>query len=622
MNYRFLGSRLSQFDMKNMTAEDRKVLASELRDKILKTVSANGGHLASNLGVVELTIALLTVFDYEHDKIVFDVGHQSYSYKLMTGRFDNFDTLRQEGGISGFPRVSESQYDAFDTGHSSTSVSAALGMARARDLKGEKDYIISVIGDGALTGGLAFEGINDAGISKTPMIIILNDNEMSIDKNVGGLSLHLRKIRASSGYIAAKRSTESFLHKIPGLGNLIIKFILAIKDWFRFIVYRKTPSIFDDLGLVYYGPVDGHDTEALIETLNAVKDIEAPVLIHVATKKGKGYGFAEKNPSDYHGVGPFDLEKGVQKSDAPTFTSSFGNIMIDEAEENDKVVAVCAAMAAGTGLSGFAGRFPERFFDCGIAEGHCVTMASGLAISGFVPVVAIYSSFLQRAYDEMIHDCCFMNNHVVFAIDRAGFVGQDGHTHNGLRDISYLNSMPNMTVFAARDYEDLRHIMHYCINVHEGPCAVRYPRGSAEYTSALYSDPNECLLPHIVSDKGSDFAVISVGITCKDCDRAVFKLSKSGLFGKHINLSLIRPVPAEELIALLGNVDKVYICEEGIVSGGAYESIRTEIEKITGRYRFIPIAVEDDMIRAASPKRQREIAGIDAESIFNKIIGD
>ena len=608
--------------MKNMTSEDRKILASELRDKILNTVSKNGGHLASNLGAVELTIALLTVFDYKNDKIVFDVGHQSYSYKLMTGRFNDFDTLRQEGGISGFPRISESKYDAFDTGHSSTSVSAALGIARARDLKNDNNYVVAVIGDGALSGGLAFEGINDLGISKTQMIVILNDNEMSIDKNVGGMSKHLSKIRYKSGYIAAKRSTESFLRKIPLLGNLLIRFIMAIKDWFRFIVYRKTPSIFEDLGMVYYGPVDGHDTDALISTLNAVKDINAPVLLHVATKKGKGYTFAEKNPSDYHGVGPFDLEKGIQKSGKETFTSAFGQAVIDEANKNRKIVCVCAAMSQGTGLYDFAARYPKRFFDCGIAEEHCVTMASGLAISGYIPVVAIYSSFLQRAYDEIIHDCCFMNNHVIFAIDRAGFVGNDGHTHHGLRDISYLNSMPNMTVFAARDYKDLRNILDHCIVKVKGPCAVRYPRGGISYTTALYEEIGDCVLPHMVADRGNDYALISIGVMCEECDKAFDMLSKAGLFGKHINLSMIKPVPVDEIISMLGKAGKVYICEEGIVSGGAGEAIRYEIEKKTDRYRFVPIAVENDMIKAATVARQREIAGIDSVSIYNKIVGN
>ena len=620
MEYRFLDGNLSNFDLHNMSSEDRKILAAELRDKIINTVSQNGGHLAGNLGAVELTIAMLSVFDYEEDKFVFDVGHQSYSYKLLTGRFDRFDTLRQENGISGFPRVSESPYDAFDTGHASTSVSAALGMARARDLRGKDNYVIAIIGDGALSGGLAFEGFNDLGISKTKMIVILNDNEMSINKNVGGMSKHLAKIRAKSGYIEAKKNTESFLRKIPVLGKLIIKIILALKDWFRFIVYRKTPSIFEDLGMVYYGPIDGHDMDALIDIFKAVKDINAPVLIHVATKKGKGYKFAEENPSAYHGVGPFNIETGVADSSKASFTSTFGNIMVKESRSNTSIVAVCAAMSLGTGLTEFAKKHPERFFDCGIAEEHCVTMASGLAISGFVPVVAIYSSFLQRAYDEICHDCCFMNNHVVFAIDRAGFVGNDGHTHNGLRDISFMISMPNMISFAARDYVDLQNIMHYLLLKVSGPCSVRYPRGSSDYEEALYEDPEDCVKPHLVANKGNDYALISIGVMCKECEDAYNTLCKKGLFGKHINLSLIKPVPVNELLEQLGNVRDVYICEEGIVNGGAGEYISLELRKYTDKYEFHQIAVEDDMIRAASPARQRQIAGIDSESIVNRIL--
>ena len=356
-------------------------------------------------------------------------------------------------------------------------------MARARDLKKEDNYVIAVIGDGALTGGLAYEAINDLGHSKTRMIVILNDNEMSIDRNVGGLSRYLSKLRVSSGYISAKRTTEGFLKKLGWFGRGIIKIILAIKDFFRFLLYRKKPSMFEDLGLNYYGPVDGHNTEDLIKALNAIKDIKDPMLLHVITKKGKGYAPAENNPSDYHGVGSFDLETGVSKNGKSSYTTAFAGALEEIAEKNPKVVAISAAMAQGTGLDHYSMRFPTRFFDCGIAEEHCVTMAGGLAVSGFVPVVAIYSSFLQRAYDEMITDVCFMNNHVVFSIDRAGFVGQDGHTHHGLLDLSYLNSMVNMTLFAPRDYKDLRNCLDYAVNTCTGPVAVRYPRGSSARNS-------------------------------------------------------------------------------------------------------------------------------------------
>ena len=452
MEYRYLNDDLTPDYLHTLNASDRKALCGELREKIISTVSKNGGHLASNLGCVELTVALLSVFNYKKDKIVFDVGHQSYSYKLLTGRFSRFDTLRQQGGISGFPRRSESPYDAFDTGHSSTSVSAALGMARARDLSGSDEYVIAVIGDGAMTGGLAYEAINDLGHSGSRMIVILNDNEMSIDKNVGGMSRYLKNLRISSGYISAKRMTENFLVKnMPVIGKPITRFIIAIKNFFRFLINKQVPSMFEDLGLIYYGPIDGHDTESLIKALDAVKDLRHPVLLHVCTKKGKGYSFAENEPSSYHGVGPFDRETGVGKSSKLTYTSAFAGAMLEVAAKNKNVVGISAAMAQGTGMDKFANKFPTRFFDCGIAEEHAVTMAGGLSVSGYIPVVAIYSSFLQRAYDQIIHDVCFMNNHVVFAVDRSGFVGNDGHTHNGLYDITYLNSVPNMTLLSPRD---------------------------------------------------------------------------------------------------------------------------------------------------------------------------
>ena len=522
MDYKILGKDTSPEFLKALKPEEREQLCAELRDKILNTVSSNGGHLGSNLGAVELTVALLSVFDYKQDKIVFDVGHQAYSYKLLTGRFDRFNTLRQKDGISGFPRITESPYDAFDTGHSSTSISAAMGIARARDLEGKKFDVVAVIGDGALTGGLAYEAINDLGHSKTRMIIILNDNEMSIDKNVGGLSKHLSKLRISSGYISAKQTTESFLRKLGFVGRGLIKIILAIKDFFRFLLYRKTPSMFDDLGLNYYGPVDGHNMEDLIKAFDGAKEIKGPVLIHVLTEKGKGYAPAEKNPSDYHGVGPFDLETGVTPG-KNSYTTVFASTLTELAVKNPKIVAISAAMTLGTGLDNYQMKFPGRFFDCGIAEEHSVTMAGGMAVSGYTPVVAIYSSFLQRAYDEMITDCCFMNSHVVFAIDRAGFVGADGHTHHGLLDISYLNSMVNMTVFSPRDYTDLKRCLTYAIDTVKGPVAVRYPRGASpfEANGPLYADINDCVLPHVVCDYGNDFAIVSTGKICEEADQAM-----------------------------------------------------------------------------------------------------
>ena len=620
MEYKYLGKDLTFETLRDMKPEERVELCSELRDKILKTVSENGGHLASNLGAVELTVALLSVFDYKTDKIVFDVGHQAYSYKLLTGRFDRFNTLRQKDGISGFPRITESPYDAFDTGHSSTSISAAMGIARARDLDGKKNQVVAVIGDGALTGGLAYEAINDLGHSKTKMIVILNDNEMSIDKNVGGLSKHLSKLRISSGYISAKQTTESFLQKLGFLGRGIIKIILAIKDFFRFLLYRKRPSMFDDLGLNYYGPVDGHNMNDLIKALEAAKEIRGPVLIHVLTKKGKGYGPAETNPSDYHGVGPFDLETGVTNG-KNSYTTVFASAMTELAAKNPKIVAISAAMTLGTGLDNFQMKYPARFFDCGIAEEHSVTMAGGLAVSGYIPVVAIYSSFLQRAYDEMITDCCFMNSHVVFAIDRSGFVGNDGHTHHRLLDISYLNSMVNMTVLSPRDYTDLKRCLAYAIDSVKGPVAVRYPRGASPFEASgpLYTDPADCVLPHVVCDYGNDFAIVSTGKICEEADRAMEILKDQGIMGKHINLTLIKPMPAKEIWDLLVGTKYVFSLEEGIISGGFGEALERELQILGFESDVTVFGVRNPIVRAMSQKEQLKYCGLDGDTVAASI---
>jgi len=620
MEYKHLGKDISYDTLKAMTSQEREELCSELRDKILKTVSQNGGHLASNLGAVELTVALLSVFDYKQDKIVFDVGHQAYSYKLLTGRYDRFDTLRQKDGISGFPRIAESPYDAFDTGHSSTSISAAMGIARARDLEGKKNYVVAVIGDGALTGGLAYEAINDLGHSKTRMLIILNDNEMSIDKNVGGLSKYLSKLRISSGYLSAKATTESFLRKLGIVGRGLIKIILAIKDFFRFLLYRKKPSMFEDLGLVYYGPVDGHNTDDLIKAFDAVKDIRGPVLIHVLTKKGKGYEPAETNPSDYHGVGPFDLETGVVTG-KNSYTTVFANTLTELAVKNPKIVAISAAMTLGTGLDNFQMKFPSRFFDCGIAEEHSVTMAGGMAISGFIPVVAIYSSFLQRAYDEMITDCCFMNCHVVFAIDRAGFVGNDGHTHHGLLDISYLNSMVNMTVLSPRDYTDLKMCLRYAIEYLSGPVAVRYPRGASPFEAdgPLYEKITDCTKPHVVKDYGNDLVIVSTGKISEEADSALEILKEQGIKGKHINVSMIKPVPAKEILELIKGTDHVFSLEEGIISGGFGEALERELQLLGFENDVTVFGVKDPIVRAMSQKEQIRYCGLDGETIASRI---
>ncbi|MCQ2528176.1 MAG: 1-deoxy-D-xylulose-5-phosphate synthase [Saccharofermentans sp.] len=619
MDYKFINKNLKPSDIHALSNKERDVVCAELRDKILKTVSSNGGHLASNLGAVELTVALLSVFDYTKDKIVFDVGHQSYSYKILTGRYDKFDTLRQKDGISGFPRVSESDYDAFDTGHSSTSISAAVGMARARDINKSDEYVVAVIGDGAMTGGLAYEALNDVGHTQNPMIVILNDNEMSISKNVGGMSKYLKQLRISSGYLNAKHKTEKFLiTQLPVLGKPITAAILGIKRFFRFLVNRKQPSMFEDLGFVYYGPIDGHDTAQLIKSLKAVKDLKAPVLLHICTKKGKGYEFAETNPSNYHGVSPFNLETGVKSSGSLSYTSSFAGSLVEIATTNKKVVGISAAMPQGTGMEKFEDKFPDRFFDVGIAEEHAVTMAGGLSRLDTVPVVAIYSSFLQRAYDEIIHDVCFMNNHVVFAVDRAGFVGNDGHTHNGLYDIAYFNTMPNMTLFAPRDYKDLKNCLDYAINTCKGPCAVRYPRGSScfEDKGALYNDASDVIKPHISRDYGEEYAIVSFGTICSEADKACDELHEAGINGRHINCPLIKPMPVNKLRMLFGDIKKVVTVEEGIRNGGAGNFLKDILDN---RYVVSVAAVDNQMIRAASIKEQRIEARIDSDSLKERI---
>lgn len=620
MEYKILGQNITPEMLKSLSNDERKVLCDEIRDKILTTVSQNGGHLASNLGTVELTVALLSVFDYTKDKFVFDVGHQSYSYKLLTGRFDQFDTLRQQGGISGFPRISESPYDCFDTGHSSTSVSAAAGIARAGELNGLDYKTIAIIGDGAMTGGLSYEAINDIGHAKTKMIIILNDNEMSISKNVGGLSQHLSKIRMSGKYIQAKHRTERFLNKnLPIFGKPIIEMISSLKDFLRFVIYHRRPNIFDDLGLHYYGPVDGHDTEGMIKALAAVKDIDAPVLLHVCTTKGKGYSFAEKNPSDYHGVGPFDLNTGVVSSGSKSFTAAFSKSLVDKAKHNKNIVAVCAAMSQGTGLDSFSKEFPTRFFDCGIAEEHAVTMAGGLAVSGLIPVVGIYSSFLQRAYDSIIHDVCFMNSHVIFAIDRSGFVGNDGHTHNGLFDMAYLNTMPNITCFAPSTYEELDFCLEYAINNVNGPVSIRYPRGKALCDNTGYTNYEMITKPHLIKNYGNDFAIISIGNMCKEATEALDLLKEKGIKGQLINLAIIKPIPTKEIFERISSVNHVFTCEEGVLDGGIGETIQYELLNAGFKGTVDVFAIENSIVRAATQKEQFKISGLDSISISERI---
>ena len=466
----------SPLDLKKLSLDELRLLAEELRQIIIQTVSVNGGHLASSLGVIEITIALHYVFNTPKDKIIWDVGHQSYSHKLLTGRKNRFSTIRKENGLSGFPKIEESEYDAFGTGHSSTSISAALGIIEGRDINKENFKVIAVIGDGAMTGGLAFEGLNNAGHLKKDLIVILNDNEMSISPNVGALSAYMNRILTGEFYRKLKKETKSFLEGIPKVGGQMAKIAQKAEETIKGLLLPGV--LFEELGFDYVGPIDGHNTELLIETFKRIKTSTSPTLIHVITKKGKGYEFSEKNPCSFHGVGPFELETGSQISskNSISYSSAFGNFLSDLAENDQRIIAVSAAMKEGTGLNCFAEKFPDRFFDVGIAEPHAVTFAAGLASRGLKPVVAIYSTFLQRAYDEIVHDVCLQKLPVIFAIDRAGIVGEDGPTHHGLFDISYLRHIPNLVFMSPKDGAELKQMLEFAIK-YQGPSAIRYPRG-------------------------------------------------------------------------------------------------------------------------------------------------
>ncbi len=555
-------------DLIQLNAKQRALLCDEIRDFLVSHLSQTGGHVSSNMGVVELTVALETVFDTEVDRLVFDVGHQSYVHKILSGRADRMDTLRQFGGISGFPKRSESEFDAFDTGHSSTSVSAALGMARARDIAGEKHNIIALFGDGALTGGEIYEAMNDAGHSKTPLTLILNDNAMSISKNVGAVSKHLRKIRINRVYFSSKRKISGFLNKIPGIGKPIRMFIEKIKSILR--RYVITTTVFEDLGFKYIGPIDGHNLKSLIDCLQYAKSENKPVLLHVCTQKGKGYTPAEKDPSSFHGVGTFDASDGKLPPLKESYSMQFGKTLTGIAKDNEKVVAITCAMPDGTGLVEFSKLYKDRFFDVGIAEQHGVTFAAGLAVSGFVPVIPLYSTFLQRAYDQALHDVCLQNLHVVFPIDRAGIVGADGETHQGVYDISYLSTMPNMTVLSASSFAQLDSMLRYAINEHNGPIAIRYPRGNTE--SSYDTSDFEYGKAYTRKD-GSDVSIITSGRMLKRAEEIAEALDANGISARITELPTIYPFNEDAIIKATENTKLVITLEDNIKSGGMGEHI-------------------------------------------------
>ncbi|MBI4847328.1 MAG: 1-deoxy-D-xylulose-5-phosphate synthase [Nitrospirae bacterium] len=606
-------------DVKKLSAVELTELADELREIIIGTVATNGGHLASNLGAIDLTIALHYVFTSPSDKIIWDVGHQSYAHKLLTGRYNSFSSIRQYGGISGFPKMKESQHDAFGTGHSSTSISAALGIAVARDQKKEKFKVAAVIGDGAMTAGLAFEGLNHAGHLKKDLIVILNDNEMSISPNVGALSAYLRRIMMGDLYTKFKKETKQFLERIPTFGEPVLKIAQKAEDTVKGLFVPGL--LFEELGFEYVGPVDGHKIDSLIETLERFKDFPGPVLIHAITKKGKGYEPAEKNPGIFHGVGPFDIETGeLRSSGKKSYSNIFGDCLVKLAKDDSRIVAITAAMTEGTGLSEFVNNFPKRFYDVGIAEPHAATFAAGLATQGLKPVVAIYSTFLQRAYDEIIHDVCLQNLPVVFAIDRGGIVGDDGPTHNGSFDISYLRHIPNLIVMAPKDGHELQCMLKTALSF-DGPSAIRYPRGAATENPEREELTNISIGKAEVLTEGEDILILAIGNTVMPSVNASQLLKDAGINACVVNTRFVKPLDTGLISSLAKNIKYVLTVEENAVSGGFGSAVLEELSQsgIEG-LKIKLLGLPDKFIEQGAQTLLRKKLGIDAEGIAREAL--
>lgn len=564
----FLNNINSPDDLKKLNIEEMKVLSEEIREFLVKSLSETGGHLSSNLGVVDLTIALNYCFNFLEDKIIWDVGHQSYTHKILTGRKELFKSLRKMDGLSGFPKTEESEYDHFNTGHSSTSISAALGYATARDLENKKYNVVSVIGDGAMTGGLVYEAMNNAGANKTKILIILNDNQMSISENVGAMSQYLNNLRTAPEYLEAKLGVREYLEKFNYLGGKLNKFLEKTKEGLK---HALLPNImFENLGIKYIGPIDGHDIEGLINAINKTKKINMPVLLHIITKKGFGYKYAEELPNEFHGVSPFNTETGKANAGSKkgeTYSEVFGKYMVREANKNKKLIGITAAMPSGTGLNFFKKLYPERLFDVGIAEEHAVIFAGGLAKGGFTPVFAVYSSFLQRGYDQIIHDICIQNLHVVFAIDRAGVVGDDGETHQGILDLSYLSHIPNLTILAPKNKSEFLNMLDYAINKHNSPIAIRYPKAIAGEIFSENENPIIYGESEIIKDEGK-IAIISVGNMIESANFAYERLKEDGYKISLINARFISPMPKNLLKDIKEKYDIIFTIEDNIFEGG------------------------------------------------------
>lgn len=604
-------------DIHKIPLADFPQLADEIRAFLIQSVSQTGGHLASNLGVVELTLALHNVLDFPEDKLIWDVGHQAYTHKILTGRKDEFKTLRKEGGLSGFPKRKESDCDAYDAGHSSNSISAGLGYVRARDLLGQKHHVVSVIGDGALTGGMAYEALNNAAELKTNFIIIINDNNMSISRNVGGMSTYLSVLRTAQAYTGMKMSVTKTLKKIPTVGTAMVDTMRKTKSSIKQLFIPG--MLFEDMGLTYLGPVDGHNMRQMMKLFNEAKRVEGPVVVHVLTKKGKGYAPASARPDRFHGTGPFEIKSGnpLQRQSLPGYTDIFSKKLVRLGEKNEKITAITAAMPEGTGLVSFSRNFPDRFFDVGIAEEHAVSFAAGLSLGGMIPVVAIYSSFLQRAVDQILHDVCMQNLHVIFAIDRAGLVGADGETHHGCFDLSYLSMMPNMTVMAPKNAQELEDMLEFAVSL-DSPVAIRYPRGTAyqglsEYRASIEYGKSE------VIKKGSKIAVIGVGSMLPVCEKVCQDLLEDGYEPTLVNARFVKPLDVTLLDELAKEHCLFVTVEENVRSGGYGEHVSAYMEACHPQIRVICAAIWDCFVPQGNVESLRAKIGLGAEDIRQAI---
>ncbi len=610
----------SQEDLLRLSDEERKVLCEQIRSFLIDRVSKTGGHLASNLGVVELSVALETVYDTRVDRLVFDVGHQSYVHKLLTGRQADFERLRQFGGMAGFPKPNESVTDAFVAGHASSSVSIALGMARARTISKQDYHVVAVIGDGAATGGMAFEGLNDAAESREPMVIILNDNEMSIDQNVGGVSKHLSRLRTKESYLGMKQRYRSFMSKTR-VGRFIYRTTRSIKDHFKRMVLPTT--IFDNMGLTYLGPVDGNDVESLISLLRLAKDMNKPVLVHVFTKKGKGYLPAEQNPSKFHGIGKFDPVTGETLSKSgPTFSGNFGKTMIGLAQEGTQICAITAAMPGGTGLVEFKKTFPNRLFDVGIAEEHAVSMAGGLAKQGIVPVVALYSTFLQRSYDMIMQDVAMQHLHVVLAVDRAGLVGEDGETHHGIYDIGFLRHAPGMTILCPVSLEEQEQMLRWAVKDYDGPVAIRYPRGGdRSYTGSNWNGTAEVSTAGALAchRMGADVTLITYGTLLEQVMEAAELLSQQGIEATVLRLLTVAPLPVYNILTMMSQTEHVVVIEEAAAGCGIREALAWELQHIKDGIRVDGIDLGNRFVPHGDVATLYRQYGLDSASIANYV---